>query len=59
MAAPTSMRLANAKGALVLVCVKCTREATFPAEDRRSAEAMAAGRGWQSRNEKTICPKCK
>jgi hypothetical protein len=52
------MRLANAKGALELVCTKCTRFAVFPAEDRRAAESMAAAKGWENRNGVTICPEC-
>lgn len=64
-ASATAMILSDAKGALELVCTKCTRFEVFPAPDKHEAYKRAAKKGWQMRvdNEQkkivaTICPRC-
>jgi hypothetical protein len=60
-----AMTLTDAKGALELVCSKCTRHEYFPAPDRREAYMRAALKGWLQRLDTvekkliaTICPRC-
>lgn len=50
--------LINVKGALELVCVKCTRAALFRATDRRAAEEAATAKGWGEYRGKIVCPAC-
>lgn len=52
------MTLTDARGALELVCTKCTRFAVFPAPDRRWAYMDAARKGWHEHDGTVICPGC-
>jgi hypothetical protein len=52
--------IAPARGALQLVCIKCTRMGVFPSDTQTNARIDAGKAGWRRRlsDDATIYPDC-